>query len=234
MDIDTLVATARQHYRTTPAMVADVLREAILSGALKGGQSLRQDEIAAKFGLSRIPVREALRQLEGEGLVTFYPHRGAVVSELSLEELQEICEIRVALETLAIRLAIPRLNEEVLQRAEEILDSLDAEGDVLRHWSEVNWRFHSTLYTVAQRPRLLSMIKLLHTQIDRYLRIHVSLLNYRTKGEQEHRQILEACRQRDAERATSLLEQHIKTVEEMLATYLQQGQENHKSAGLEV
>src|SRR5437868_10445798 len=98
MSIGELDTEAVRRRRTTPGMVADVLRDAIRSGDLKGGQPLRQDELAAQFGLSRIPVREALRRLEGEGLVTVNPHRGAVVSILSNEELHEICEIRVALE----------------------------------------------------------------------------------------------------------------------------------------
>src|SRR5438067_1086803 len=117
----------------------------------KARQPLRQDELSAQFGLSRIPVREALRQLEGEGLVTVIPHRGAVVSELSLGELQEICEIRIALETTALRLAIPHLDEDSLAHAEAILRATDATTDLLEHWSRNNWLFHSTLYTPAKR-----------------------------------------------------------------------------------
>lgn len=220
MDLETLVNNARQRYRTNSVMVTDVLREAILSGALKGGQTLRQDELAAKFDLSRIPIREALRQLEGEGLVTFYPHRGAVVSSLSHEEIQELCEIRIALETLALRLAMPHLNEEVLKQAEDILDSFDPVGGTAGQLSEVNWKFHSTLFAPANRSRLLSMIQLLHTQIDRYLRMHLTLMQYMERGEHEHRLILEACRQQDTEQAVAVLERHIRAVAELLATYL--------------
>src|SRR5690349_25097652 len=89
VDLDGLAVDAAKLYRTTPAVVADVLREAILDGTLQGGQPLRQEELASKFGLSRGPIREALRQLEGEGLIVFYPYRGAVVSPLSLAEVQE-------------------------------------------------------------------------------------------------------------------------------------------------
>jgi DNA-binding GntR family transcriptional regulator len=210
--------------RTTPGMVADVLREAIRSGELKAGQPLRQDELAGQFGLSRIPVREALRQLEGEGLITVNPHRGAMVSILSSGELQEVCEIRVALECTAIRLAIPHLNGETLTRAAEILTETDRETDVLGHWSRNNWLFHSTLYLPAQRPRLLSMIKQLHDTVDRYLRLHVSVLNYKTKGQEEHWQLLDACRRRDADAAARLLEQHIETVAVLLAKYLPKDQ----------
>jgi DNA-binding GntR family transcriptional regulator len=107
MSMRDLASEAGQRYRTTQAMVAGGLRQGILSGALGGGRPLRQDEIAREFGVSRIPVREALRQLEGEGLVTFYPHRGATVSELPYEEATEIGEIRASSETLALKRALP-------------------------------------------------------------------------------------------------------------------------------
>lgn len=206
--------------KSTTSLVADALREAILRGVLKGNQPLLQDEIAAQFGLSRIPVREALRQLEGEGLVVFYPNRGAVVSHLSYEEVREISDIRVALETSAMRLALPHLTKPVLDEAEAILDAIDAEVDVIHHWSERNWEFHSTLYSSANRPLLLRMIKTLHNNVDRYLRLHVSLMNYKEKGQREHRQILAAFREGDAERAAALLEHHISSVAELLQPYL--------------
>ena len=201
-------------------MVADVLREAIMRGTLKGGQPLRQDELANRFGLSRIPVREALRQLEGEGLVTVQPHRGTVVSQISGDELHELCEIRVALETMALRLAIPRLDDETLNRAAAILVETDGETNVLEHWSANNWRFHATLYEPARRPRLLSMIKTLHDTVDRYLRLHVSILNYKTKGQAEHWGILDACRRRESAEAIALLDQHIEAVAVLLSGYL--------------
>jgi DNA-binding GntR family transcriptional regulator len=201
-------------------MVADVLREAIMRGTLTGGQTLRQDELAHRFGLSRIPVREALRQLEGEGLVTTQPHCGTVVSQLSGGELQELCEIRVALETTALRLAMPRLDDGTLNRAAAILVETDGEKNVLEHWSRNNWRFHSTLYEPAGRPRMLSMIKTLHYTVDRYLRLHVSILNYKTKGQAEHWSILDACRRRESAAAVSLLEQHIEAVAVLLSDYL--------------
>src|SRR4051795_12517043 len=117
-ELDTSTVRSRS---TTPAMIADVLRSAIMAGKLPGGALLRQMELSEQFGSSRIPVREALRQLQGEGLVTIVPHRGAVVSSLSLEELQEMCEIRIALESTALRLAISQLDDETLARAEAIL-----------------------------------------------------------------------------------------------------------------
>ena len=207
--------------QTTPSLVADVLRDAILSGRLPAGQSLPQDEIAAQFGLSRIPVREALRQLEGEGWVTLFPHRRAVVSALSYEELREIVEIRVLLETAALRLAIPHLSADDLARADEILAITDQDGDVAAHWSEHNWDFHATLYAPADRPRLLSMSKSLHDNIDRYLRRYRFILDdYKAQGQREHREILAACKRRDIDRAVTLLGRHIGGVSGLLAAHL--------------
>ena len=222
MNLDELAADAAKHYRTTPTMVADILREAILAGTLQGGQPLRQEDLATKFQLSRGPVREALRQLEGEGLITFYPHRGAVVSTLSLAEVQEICDIRIALETAALRFAMPHLSDDVLKCAEEILDEADRQITEVAHWGEINWRFHATLYAPANRPRLFTLIKAQHAQMDRYLRVHFSLMNYKQQAQQEHRQILEACKRRDLSTALAVLEQQIAEVGEMLAHYLQQ------------
>ena len=171
------------------------------------------------------------RQLEGEGLVTVYPHRGAVVSELSGEELQEMCEIRIALETAAVRLAIPHLDEETLSRGEAILTATDRETDVVAHWSKNNWTFHSTLYMPAHRPRLLAMIKTLHDNIERYLRLHVSILNYKEQGQLEHWQILDACRRHDTAAAVTLLERHIEGVAELLAAYLNHERTEEPDAG---
>jgi DNA-binding GntR family transcriptional regulator len=213
------VGSIRQR-QTTSTMVADVLRDAIVRGILKANEPLRQDDLAAHFGLSRIPVREALRQLEGEGLITVRPHRGAIVSPLSADELRELCEIRGALEVATLRRAIPHMTAETLARAEAILLETDRADDVLEIWGANNWRFHATLYEPANRPRFLAMIKSLHDNVDRYLRLHVSILNYKTRGQQEHWQIFEACRRGDEAAAAALLEQHIASVATLLAEYL--------------
>jgi DNA-binding GntR family transcriptional regulator len=215
---------AARRYRTTPGLVAEVLREAILRSVLKGGEQLRQDEIAAHLGVSRIPVREAFRQLEAEGLITFYPHRGAVVSELSHHEVQEIYEIRIPLEIVALRHAIPHLAEQDLQRAEEILDEIDRVDDVTR-WSELNREFHAVLYAPANRPRLLGLINTLRTNVDRYLRIYIAHMHHKPTSQHEHRQILRACRRREIEEAVQALEHHLGNVSQLLVGYLQRGRE---------
>lgn len=207
------------NFRTTQGMVVGGLRDAILSGALAGGQPLRQEEIAEAFGVSRSPVREALRQLEGEGMVSFAPHRGAVVSELSYEEISEITEIRVCLETMALRESIPLLNSEDLERAEEVLHAIDHEKDLVLRWSELNWRFHATLFAPANRPRLLALIKSEHSAFERYIRVHLALSDYE-RPQREHYELLETCRRKDADAAQKLLAQHIRNTGNLLFAHL--------------
>ncbi|MDX5893014.1 GntR family transcriptional regulator [Rubrobacter radiotolerans] len=200
-------------------MVVGGLRDAILSGVLVGGQPLRQDEIAEQFGVSRMPVREALRQLEGEGMVSFYPHRGAVVSELSQEEVLEIIEIRVALETMALRKAFPLLGEEELRLAEDVLRSIDEEENLVSRWGELNWRFHATLFSPADRPRLLSIVKAQHTAFERYIRVHLVLSDYENP-QREHYELLDTCRRKDLDGALQLLSTHIQNTGKTLLSHL--------------
>src|SRR5690242_1059768 len=110
---------------TLAGATLQAIRERILSGAYAEGDPLRQDAIAAELGVSRIPVREALRQLEVEGLVTFSPHRGAVVSTLSLKQIRELFELRADIEGDLIVRAVPHMSEEDDDRAEEILDAYE-------------------------------------------------------------------------------------------------------------
>lgn len=219
--MEEIAARARGGYRTTQDMVAGGLRDAILGGVLDGGAPLRQEEIADRFGVSRIPVREALRHLEGEGLVSFYPHRGAVVTSLSYDEVEEITEIRVSLETLALRWALPEMGEENFRQAEGILDEIECEEDLPSSWGELNWRFHETLFAPAARPRLISLIKSQHTAFERYIRFHLSLADY-DKPQREHHELLDLCRRREDAAAEALLVRHIGDISELLLAHLKE------------
>src|SRR5215211_5143679 len=111
--------------QTIASMTVEALRERILRGVYPEGEPLRQDALADELGVSRIPVREALRQLEAEGLVTFSPHRGAVVSTLSLSEVEELFELRADIECDLLCRAIPRMTVEQLDRANDVLDEFE-------------------------------------------------------------------------------------------------------------
>lgn len=188
---------------------------------------MRQDDLAERYGTSTIPVREALRQLEGEGLVRFLPNRGFVVSALSAAEIRELCENRVLLESHALRLAIPYLSRVTLSRAAQILDASDQDTNYVQTWGDRNWEFHSTLYSASKRPLLLGMIERMHVHVDRYLRAHVTLANYRDQGQREHRAILRACRRKDVETALACLRSHILDVADVLCPILEQREALH-------
>jgi len=139
-----LIDARKPRFRTATEYVESTLKEAILTGALPGGTPLRQEDLAAEFGLSRMPIREALRQLEAQALIDFYPHRGAVVTEISAAEGADNYAIRAALEPAALRLSVPNLMADDLKRAREIVDEMDAESGQSR-LGELNRRFHMTL-----------------------------------------------------------------------------------------
>ena len=147
--------------QTLTSMTLDALRERILHGTYPEGEPLRQDALAEELGVSRIPVREALRQLEAEGLVTFNPHRGAVVSTLSLGEIEELFELRAEIELDLFRRALPHIGADDLARAKEILDTYETSlrnGDV-GSWGTMNWQFHSTLYAPSERQFTLGIAR---------------------------------------------------------------------------
>jgi len=218
--------------RSTPDLIAEALRQAIGHGLFGEGQSLRQDEIAGQFGVSRIPVREALRQLEVEGLVTFHPNRGAMVAVLSVSEAQEICEIRVVLETMALELAIPQLSDLDLGRASELLQTIQR-AVTPEQWADLNWQFYMALYTPANRARLLSLINMLHVNIDRYMRLQRAESTTKSKALADYQELLDACWRRDSKSATQILRQHLEQTAATLLSYLEQRSQSGHAVGQE-
>ena len=184
------------------------LRDDILNGVLPQGIQIRQEALAEQFGVSRVPVREALRQLETEGLVTTELHKGAFVSSRTLEEIEEMLDVRIALETRALKLAIPNLTREILARARKILDIYDR-SDEPQQWRDLNLSFHITLYTACGRPRLVKMIEDVQLMNSHFMRTYISATVGRTGAQAEHREILDACAAGDSRRALRLLETHI-------------------------
>jgi DNA-binding GntR family transcriptional regulator len=205
--------------------VADKLREMIIRGEIQEGEQLRQDAIASDFQVSRIPVREAMRQLEAEGLITIVPHRGGVVSALSPEEIEELFDIRVLLESEVLRLSIPNLTEDDFKEAEAILQKYEKalwKEEEVGTWGRLNWQFHSTLYSRANRPRFMSMIQTINNNGDRYTRLQLYLTHAFERAKEEHRMLLELCRKRDAAAACELLQRHIHNAGSTLKEFLKQ------------
>ncbi|CAO3430539.1 GntR family transcriptional regulator [Azospirillum doebereinerae] len=218
-DLTALIERNRPRFRTATEFVEAAMREAILSGALPGGAPLRQEELATAFGVSRMPVREALRQLEARALVEFHPHRGAVVAEISAGDSADIGAIRAALEPAALRLSLPRLSTADLALAEELIAEMDAEADPGR-MGELNRRFHMTLYARAGRPRLLALVEQHLAAADRYLRFQFAALGYHPRSQDEHRALLAACRAGDAAAACKAVIEHVTAAEEQLTAFL--------------
>ncbi len=197
--------------RTMADEVAEVLRGRILGGRLKAGEPIRQEHVAKELGVSRIPLREALSQLAAEGFVTLVAHKGAVVAALSVAEVEELFELRLILEDKLLTRAIPRLAKEDFATLDALIgESMGKNG--LKRWGELNWRLHETLYLKAERPVTLKLLKRVHDNIDRYLRLEITLsAEGRQRGEREHRQLVDLCRARDVAGARKLLAAHIGT-----------------------
>ncbi|MCL1143884.1 GntR family transcriptional regulator [Shewanella gaetbuli] len=199
-------------HKTRTQLVVEVLREQILSGEIKGGEPLRQSAIAQQLNVSRIPVREALVQLEAEGLVDFEPHKGATATKLSVEQVTELFELRAIIETDLLARAIPNLQDSDLQAAEQVLDALEHAlkmEESVASWSELNTQFHTCLYKAANRPHTLEVVDGLNTNCDRYIRLQLLLTGGIPTAEREHRELLELCKAKNIDKATLLLQQHI-------------------------
>jgi DNA-binding GntR family transcriptional regulator len=215
-----LAGMPRLQKQATHELVAAVLREAITMGVLRANQPLPQDEIASRLRVSHIPVREALRQLQSEGLVTYQPNRGAAVSALTSAEIREIYEIRVLLESAALRRAVPRLSDLQLEQARRILDRAEQARDGA-DWGALDVEFHQLIYGLDDRPRLGEMIAGLLRRVDRYWLSHGLMLTHRLEFEEEHRALLAAGERRDAEAAAALLQRHLTGAAEHLVAGLE-------------
>ncbi|SDH90955.1 GntR family transcriptional regulator [Paraburkholderia phenazinium] len=200
-------------------VIADALRSAIIEGTLAPGAPLRQDAIARHFSVSAIPVREALRQLEGEGWAKVAVHKGATVAPLSADEAREIYEIRSALESLAIALAIPRHTAATLEEAEKLCRAAERELDPSLYVAR-NEAFHMSLYAPAARPQLEEMIATLHRRGERYLRLKFGLPLYKDESDHEHAALLDAVRRGDIPAARSLVTEHLLGTGDLLHRFL--------------
>lgn len=207
-------------YRTAHQYARDTLRRAILTGKLPAGTHLIQAQLATELEISTTPVREALRDLAGEGLVEFDPHRGAIVHELNLQELLEIYDIRKVLEPLAFRRAVQIVTDDQL-RVAEILEREMSETSDSVEWTELNWRFHQVLQLGPSSPRLRAFLKSVQDASTLYVAHSVITSPERMKrGNEQHRMLLEAARKRDADAACALLVEHLdETLQEILSTW---------------
>lgn len=200
-------AGARQ---TAHEFVRNILRRAILSGELAGGTRLVQADLAAMLEVSTTPVREALRDLASEGLIRFDPHRGAVVHELSGDELREIYMIREVLEPFALRLAVENVTPELLERLGALHARMASEPHSAE-WVDANRQFHLTIYEAAGFPRLSAIIRSLEDASVMYIGASLKEVeNLRETAIQDHEQILTALENGDADAAVGAVITHLR------------------------
>ncbi len=194
---------------TTPELIAAALREEIQTGRVPPGHALRQEELASRFSVSRIPVRDALVRLEAEGLVEIFPNRGAFVAKLTADEIAELFDLRVLLEGDLVARAVAAMDADTLEALDLMLIRAER-GALGPHWSTLDDDFHAALYGAAGRPRQLALIRSLRTTVRRYATSYGSLPEQTERWLEDHRRIVQACRNRDAASARAEVEAHVR------------------------
>lgn len=201
-----LAAAVRGSFSTVEDMTKAFIRDAILKGIFRPGQRLQQDAIAEILGVSRMPVRASLRQLESEGLVTFHAHRGATVTALTTRQVSEIYELRILLETFALEKAMEQIDDQRLAGLTALATEMEGAEDP-SDWLEQRQRFYARLYSFADRPETLALIRRLRAFVGPYL-----LLRRVVEEPHGHLGILELVQTGDTAAAKAWLAEHLQKV----------------------
>ena len=192
-------------------VVFNTLRQAILKGELEPGERLMEIQLAERLGVSRTPIREAIRKLELEGLVLMIPRKGAEVAKISARSLRNVLEVRRALEELAIELACQRMSEEDidnLQKAQDDFKAAISEGDAMKI-AETDEHYHDVIYEGTQNAKLIQMLNNLREQMYRYRLEYIKDEDKRKILILEHERILKAVRERKVADAKEAMREHI-------------------------
>jgi DNA-binding GntR family transcriptional regulator len=212
--------------RTLAEQIAERLREEILSGRLAGGQRLSQESLADQFRVSRVPVRDALRQLGAEGLIESNGRSGMTVVELSVADLEELYDMRIALEPVVARLATPRMRPSDLEEMSRQLALMEAASEPSPAWFEAHAAFHRALNDRAGRPRISALVDRLRGQTERYVRRYQLIAGRTSELGREHDLIHEAVLDGDAERVGAVVAEHMELVRDRMLEHLG-GTEEH-------
>lgn len=208
--------------KTLAEHVIERIREDVLSGKFAPGERLDQAQLAQSLGVSLIPVREGLRQLESEGLVRLEPRRGAFVAERSADEVREISRIREALESLATQLAVPKLNPAQHKQLLVILKSMELsiQQQDMPTYHAANREFHFAIYDAAQSPLLMRMIQTLWERNRLYRQRNVFVREQAQKSLDEHTAIYTACLAQNVDLAGNLMREHVRDATEQILAKL--------------
>lgn len=199
-------------------LVFEAIREAIITGSLTPGDRLMEIQLAETLGVSRTPVREAIRKLELEGFVVMIPRKGAYVADISMKDIADVFEIRAALEGLAAQLAAERITDEEIEQLERLLVEIGRcieEKDVAALVA-ADTRFHEMLYRASRNDRLQQILTLLREQIQAFRARTLAHKERMRIALEEHRGLVEAVTQRDPELARRLAQEHIESAENSL------------------
>ncbi|CAH1653360.1 GntR family transcriptional regulator [Hyphomicrobiales bacterium] len=210
-------------HRTLASAIVDQLRQGILDGRYPAGSQLRQDALAQAYDVSRIPVREALLQLEAEGFVRIAPHKGAIVSGLSLDEINDVFALRKLLEPRLLESSVPALTPDdfaAIEGMEAAFEHAMTAGDIGR-WGVLNADFHMALYARASQPRTLSIVAGLLQTSDRYTRLQLQRASSIQRAQAEHNELIRLCRSGAMKEASRLLVDHIEQVRRDLIAFLE-------------
>ncbi|HWR38822.1 MAG TPA: GntR family transcriptional regulator [Patescibacteria group bacterium] len=218
-------------YKPLRDVVSETLREAIISGVLKPGERLMEIQLAEELGVSRTPVRESIRKLELEGFVVMVPRRGTYVADLSIKDINEVFEIRTALDVLAAGLAAERITEEELEQMERLLVQIGEhmdDGD-MEKIIETDSLFHDILYKATRNDRLFGIISNLREQFTRFRSISMKYPGRIVKTVEEHRQLVEAIGSRNPELAQQIAREHMENAEHTLLQDLNERRQQENS-----
>lgn len=205
-------------YKPLREVVSEALREAIVRGDLKPGERLMEIQLADELGVSRTPVREAIRRLEMEGFLVMVPRRGTYVADLSIKDISEVFEIRTSLDVLAAGIAVERITEEELEELERLLVQISEYIDMgdMEKVVEADGQFHDVLYRACRNDRLVGIINNLREQFTRFRAVSINYPGRLKNTLEEHRRLVEAIAARDAETAQRYAREHLENAEQTL------------------
>jgi DNA-binding GntR family transcriptional regulator len=198
----------------------DALRDLIISGGVEVDTPLRQDDLAARLGISRTPLREALHALASEGLVTFDAHRGAVVTRPSVQQLLDLYEIREQLEVLAGRKVVEGTSDAHITVVSDLHDSMNGVSDPVA-WAQLNQQFHATLYAACENRELITLINTMAARAKFYVRILVSTGRSADVARDEHAEMVAALQRRDADAMETAIRAHLHSTAASVAPTLE-------------
>ena len=209
-------------------VVFNTLRQAILKGELKPGERLLEIALAERLGVSRTPVREAMRKLEQEGLVVMIPRRGAQVANITEKDLNDVLEVRIALENVAIEKACARMTEEEMRRlwlAAKEFEHTIAEGNLVK-LAEADVAFHEVIYQASDNKRLIQVLNNMREQIYRYRVEYLKDETIYPRLLKEHKDIAESLRRKDKSRASETMREHVKNQAEAVKDMIRQQEQD--------